>query len=192
CAVATIVGTRSDALALNAPYPVGTTTVTWVATDIHGNTHSCTQTIIVTDDERPVITCPANITHTADAGVCSYTVNIGNATATDNCAVATIVGVRSDAAALNAPYPVGTTTVIWTATDIHGNVSITCTQTIVVTDNEKPVITCPASITHTADAGVCSYMVNIGIATATDNCAIATIVGTRSDALAMNAPYPVG
>jgi hypothetical protein len=192
CAVATIVGVRDDNAQLDAAYPVGTTTVTWTTTDIHGNTSSCIQTITVTDDEKPVITCPANITHTADAGVCSYTVNIGTATATDNCAVATIVGVRSDNAALNAPYPVGTTTVTWTATDIHGNVGVTCTQTIIVTDDEKPVITCPASITHTADAGVCSYTVNIGTAAATDNCAVATITGVRNDAMALNAVYPVG
>jgi hypothetical protein len=190
CAVASVTGTRNDAAALNAPYPVGTTTILWKAIDIHGNSSTCTQTIVVTDDENPVITCPANINHTADAGYCSYTVNPGIATATDNCAVASVVGTRSDAAALNDPYPVGTTTILWKATDIHGN-SSTCTQTIVVTDDENPVITCPADVNHTADAGVCSYSFTPA-ATATDNCAVASVVGTRSDAAALNAPYPVG
>ncbi|MCK7539576.1 MAG: hypothetical protein MZV63_56050 [Marinilabiliales bacterium] len=60
----------------------------------------------MTDDELPIITCPANITQTADAGLYSAAITILPATATDNCGVTSIVGVRSDAFALNAPYPV--------------------------------------------------------------------------------------
>jgi hypothetical protein len=47
---------RSDGLALNAPYPVGTTTITWTATDASNNTDTCNQTITVNDIEPPVIT----------------------------------------------------------------------------------------------------------------------------------------
>jgi hypothetical protein len=36
-------------------YPVGTTTVTWTATDIHGNSSTTTATVVVTDNENPVI-----------------------------------------------------------------------------------------------------------------------------------------
>ena len=56
CGVATIVGTRSDGQPLNAPYPVGTTNITWKATDTSSNMATCTQTIIVNDVEAPVIT----------------------------------------------------------------------------------------------------------------------------------------
>ena len=37
-------------------FPVGITTVTNVATDIHGNTNACTFTVTVTDTEMPTIT----------------------------------------------------------------------------------------------------------------------------------------
>ena len=49
----------------------------------------------------------------------------------DNCGVATVTN--------NAPalFPVGTTVVTWTVTDIHGNVTDTATQTVVVVDNEN-------------------------------------------------------
>ncbi|MBY0311898.1 MAG: HYR domain-containing protein, partial [Phycisphaerales bacterium] len=42
-----VVGTRSDAQPLNAPYPVGVTTITWTATDCSGNMASSAQTVTV-------------------------------------------------------------------------------------------------------------------------------------------------
>ncbi len=48
-------------MALNAPYPVGTTTITWTATDAHGNTSmpSATQTITVNDTQLPMLSAIA-------------------------------------------------------------------------------------------------------------------------------------
>ena len=193
CGVGATTGTRSDALALNAAYPVGTTTITWNVTDIHGNAAvAVLQTVTVTDNEKPVITASANITQTADAGQCGALVSIVAATATDNCGVGATTGTRSDALALTAPFPVGTTTITWTVTDIHGNAADAKTQTVTVTDNEKPVITASANITQTADAGQCGALVTIVAATATDNCGVGATTGTRSDALALTAAYPVG
>src|SRR5439155_3759090 len=117
-------------------------------------------------------TCPVNITHTADAGQCSASLDPGKATATDNCHVASIGGVRSDNKPLTDPYPVGTTTITWTATDDAGN-SSTCSQTISVTDNEKPVITCPANITHNADPGTCPATGTVGTAVTADGPGVA-------------------
>jgi HYR domain-containing protein/uncharacterized protein DUF11 len=186
----TVTGTRSDGEPLEASYPVGTTTITWTASDGAGSA-SCTQTVTVNDTENPEITCPANITTDADAGSCSANVDPGTATATDNCGTASVNGSRSDGLALNAPYPTGTTTITWTATDGSGRTS-SCTQTVTVTDNEPPAITCPANVNANTDPGECSANVDPGTATATDNCGTATVSGLRSDGLALNAPYPTG
>jgi gliding motility-associated-like protein len=165
----------------NAPvnFPVGLTTVTWTATDIHGNTSTCQQTVTVTDNELPTITCPANISTTNDAGQCYASVSLGTPTTNDNCGVATVTN--------NAPahFPVGLTTVTWTVTDIHGN-SNTCQQTVTVTDNELPTITCPNNISTTNDAGHCYATVALGTPVTNDNCGIATVTS--------NAPstFPVG
>jgi hypothetical protein len=191
CPGVTVAGVRSDALALNAAYPVGTTTITWTATDAHNNTATCTQTVTVTDNENPVISCAAAITHTANAGLCSYSFTPATPVASDNCPGVTVTGVRNDAQALNAAYPVGTTTITWTATDAYGH-SVSCTQTVTVTDDENPVLTCPSNITHTADAGVCTYSFTPAAATATDNCPGVTVTGVRSDAQPLNAAYPRG
>lgn len=135
----TIAGTRSDNQALNAPYPKGTTIITWSATDDAGNTSSCQQSVTVNDTENPVITCPAPIVRGNDPDTCSATVDPGSPTATDNCGSPTVTGTRSDGQPLSSPYPKGTTTITWTATDGSGNHS-SCTQTVTVIDVQAPSI----------------------------------------------------
>jgi hypothetical protein len=186
-----VTGTRSDNQPLSAPYPKGTTTITWSASDSANNTGSNTQTVTVNDNEQPTITCPANITSNTDAGACSATVNPGTPTANDNCGNPTVTGTRSDNQPLNAPYPKGTTTITWTATDGSGN-SASCPQTVTVSDHENPTINCPANITHGTDPGTCSATFSPGAPTASDNCGSPTVTGTRSDGQALNAAYPKG
>jgi Fe-S cluster assembly iron-binding protein IscA len=111
-------------------------TCKWYATDGCGNTVEHVQTITVQDITDPVITCPANkLSVPFDFGQLYATIVVGAATATDNCAAAsniTIGGTRSDNVAItNQQYPLGQTTVAWTATDPSGN-SDDCTQTITV------------------------------------------------------------
>jgi hypothetical protein len=188
----TVEGTRSDNQSLSDPYPKGTTTIHWTATDGSGNSSSCDQTVTVNDNEAPAISCPANITRSTDSGTCSANINPGTATATDNCGSPSVSGTRSDSQPLNAPYPKGTTTIHWTATDGSGNTA-SCDQTITVNDTEAPAITCPANITTNTDPGVCSAIVVVGTATATDNCdSTPTITGTRSDNQPLIAAYPKG
>jgi hypothetical protein len=127
-----------------------------------------TGTINYSDTTDPVITCPPDQLNVPnDTGLCSATVDPGTAKATDDCGVASIQGVRSDAAALTDPYPVGTTTITWTATDTSGNTA-QCTQTISVVDTEKPVVSSSVSV------GVLTNdhtMRNVGYTeSATDNC----------------------
>ncbi|MFZ2287456.1 MAG: HYR domain-containing protein, partial [Bacteroidales bacterium] len=131
----------------NAPvqFPVGTTTVIWTVTDVNGRTATCNQTVTVVDTQDPTITCavPA-ASYAADAGQCYYTV-VGTAldpTATgDNCAVQSVVNNYNSTATLaGAQFPVGTTTVIWTVTDIHGN-DTQCQYDVVVSDTQDPTIT---------------------------------------------------
>ena len=110
-------------------FPVGTTTITWTATDGAGNTTTATQTVTVTDNTPPVISCPANVTVylPLNTTATSMAVTYPAATATDNCGVAGI----TYSAASGSVFPVGTTPVTATATDVHGN-SSSCTFTITV------------------------------------------------------------
>ena len=128
-------GKRSDNpnLPLNAPYSKGTTVITWRATDLAGRTHTCLQKIEVQDKEPPKIQCPSMVQIKLSAGQTFATLDPGTATATDNCSIPRIEHHRSDGPdlPLNAPYPIHTTVIIWTATDDSGNTD-TCTQQVVV------------------------------------------------------------
>ena len=139
----------------------------------------------VADNQPPVITCPADITSANGAGLCSKLLTIVPATATDNSGTVTVKGVRSDALALNAPFPVGTTTILWTAKDPSNNTA-TCTQTIIVNDNELPVAKCK-NVTVTlvnGSATITAADVNNG---STDNCAIQSVSVSKTSFNCSNA-----
>jgi hypothetical protein len=129
--------TRSGVPAGNI-FPVGTTIVTYTASDGHGNTASATQHVTVTDNVPPSIGPLSPITATAGAG-CVANLTIATPAASDNCGPATVNGVRSDAQPLAASYPIGTTTITWTATDSGLNTA-TATQDVIVSA-PLPVIT---------------------------------------------------
>lgn len=111
----------------------GTTTVTCTTTDASNNTSTCTFKVTVNDTELPVVTCPSNITVNTDPGKCTAVVNF-TATATDNCPGVSV----TYSPASGSIFPIGTTTVISTATDASGNQK-TCSFTVTVNDT-KPLI----------------------------------------------------
>ena len=94
--------------------PLGTTVLTWTATDAAGNTATARQEIAVRDTVPPSIILPADIT--ADARGPETPVALGGANASDAVDESPIVA--SDAPAL---FPPGLTAVNWTATDSSGN-----------------------------------------------------------------------
>ena len=159
------------------PYPPGSTTVTWSATDNLGNTGSATQTVTITDGETPVVIAPANITTEATGTTTS--VELGRATATD-----TVDGVLTPTPDNAGPYPPGSTTVTWSATDSAGNTGI-ATQTVTITDSTTPVVTAPANITTEATGTTTS--VALGTATATD-----IVDGVLTPTPDQPGPYPPG
>jgi hypothetical protein len=130
-------GTINCSPASGSFFPVGDTTVTCSSSA----GPACSFKVTINDTEKPTVTAPPNISVRNDPGQCSALVNPGTATAGDNCPGAIVTGARSDGLALNAPYPLGTTTIIWAAADAHGNVSAPATQTVTVNDTEPPSVT---------------------------------------------------
>uniref|UniRef100_UPI003217B024 HYR domain-containing protein n=1 Tax=uncultured Draconibacterium sp. TaxID=1573823 RepID=UPI003217B024 len=108
-------------IAPGTTFDVGTTTVIYTAEDIHGNISVDSFMVTVSDTTKPVIAdMPGDIGVDNDEGVCSAVVTWTEPTATDNC---DILSFDSDIAP-GTTFDVGTTTVIYTAEDIHGNISV--------------------------------------------------------------------
>ena len=158
-------------------FPVSTTVVTWTATDSSGNTTNATQLVtveLIPDNDPPVVTPPANVS--AEATGILTPVIIGSATAVD--------AVDGNVTAIvdhPGPYPLGDTTVTWSAIDAANNTG-TATQIVTVVDTTDPVLTIPANISVQSDVPI---VIDIGTATATDIFA----VNVTHDAPAV---FPVG
>lgn len=73
-------------------------------------------------------------------------------------------------------YPVGMSTVVWTATDYNGNTN-TCSFKVTVNDAQAPSINCPSDINLTTNPGDCEVKVCYPSPTASDNCPPATPAG---------------
>jgi len=165
-----VVVTFVSGMASGSLFNVGITTVIYKATDASGNMATCSFNVIVTDNEDPSITCPNNIVKNNDINKCSATVAfLGTASATDNCGVTNVTNN-----ATGNVYPVGVTTITWTAVDAAGNAA-TCQQTITVNDVQPPQINCPGDIYAVNDPNLpCQAEVDYDI-TASDNCPGVTI-----------------
>lgn len=161
---------RTAGLPSGAVFPKGPTTITWEAIDNAFNSTACSFTVTVVDNQAPVMTCPS-ISRSNDPGQCGATVSyVPNIL--ENCPnpVLTVTsGLPS-----GSFFPIGSSTVNLKVTD-GANLMATCSFSVTITDNENPVITCPANIIRPTDIGTCAAVVNYATPTASDNCSVSSI-----------------
>jgi uncharacterized repeat protein (TIGR01451 family) len=172
--------------ASGSTFPVGETIVT--CTGIAGI--NCSFTVTVTETVPPTITtCASNKTIQAAAECMAEMPDLtGEVVASDNCSPVTVVQSPPEGVLVG----LGDTDVTIRVSDSSGN-EATCMVRVRVVDTTPPDITCPANINTDDNApGVCGAILNPGTATATDNCSVASVVGTRSDNASLNALYPIG
>jgi hypothetical protein len=161
-----------------AVLPLGATVVTFTVTDAAGNTTTATATATVADKTGPVIDAPATlIVLGEDDGVAADNAEIvamiAAVTATDNVDGA-IASISNDAP--SDVFPLGDTTITFTATDAAGNSGTAQTVVTVALDVVAPELTVPASISinvdmpgdvvASSDAAIVAFLAG---ATATDN-----------------------
>src|SRR5690554_3520194 len=128
------------------------------------------------DITPPVITgCPTDITQSNDSGICGAEVTWTEPIATDECMLDSLVSNFSP----GDIFPIGTTTVTYTAYDANLNTA-TCSFDVTVNDTEAPVIVdCPTDITVNNDLGSCDAVVTWTAPTFTDNCTNTTLTSTH-------------
>jgi uncharacterized repeat protein (TIGR01451 family) len=186
----TVVGIRDDEVSVNGPYPIGTTQITWRATDQYARTAACRQTITVTSPDVPTISCPSDKTFAAASGECTYTATAAQiGTSTTTGPGVTLTNERSDSQALTDPYPAGQTFITWTATNSVGTASCTQKVTVQGTDTTPPTLHVPPDVNATTDTCTATLDDELGVATAEDNCS-ASVNITRTGIPTIPCPTP--
>ncbi len=175
-------------------FKIGSTTVIYTAKDAKNNTATCTFKVTVTnpcfvDTIKPIFyNCPVNMALTTPDSTLAVTWRVP--TALDNCSATTITTTNQP----NSLFKIGTTTVVYTASDAKNNKS-TCSFKVVLTrvltpcsnDTVKPVFTnCPANISVSTTATMA--VVQWATPTATDNCSTPSVSGNFNT----GANLPVG
>jgi predicted extracellular nuclease len=133
------------------------------ATDAAGNAVTCTTVLTGKDVTAPSITCNnGSITKNNDPGICGSVVIYNAPTALDNCSI----NIQQTAGLTSGSvFPVGTTTNTFVVTDAANN-SATCSFTVTIIDNEKPVFSnVPANFSACNNPGI-----SWTPPTVTDNC----------------------
>ena len=211
-----LAGTPSDTTLAGAVFEVGSTTVTWTVTDMAGNTGQCTHTIVIADQEDPILTCtdPAPF-DAADDNVedCFYQVSANDiaVVAEDSCSTVMLAhdyfvagdtgyqGTNSSNSLVGALFPIGNTPVLWVATDASGNTT-ECTITVTVTKTTPPSIVCGANVDASdADDGTLDCLHTITATTSdpvvSDDCSEVTVShdypNAPSDTTLVGATFPL-
>jgi gliding motility-associated-like protein len=153
-------------------FKVGTTIVTYMATDAFGNTSVCSFKVTIKKSTPPQITCPNNVTLNTTTAQCTANYTLPQPAVSDPCdANNTIV---SNDANTNT-FPLGTTIVTYKAEDSFGNFS-TCSMTITVVDKFAPEIACPGNVEKPADQDKDGTIVNWTTPIVLENCSTPVVV----------------
>jgi gliding motility-associated-like protein len=150
----------------------GSATVTFTVKDLCGNPNTTTATFTIVDLTAPVVTCPTDITVNNDPEVCGANVVVPQPDVVEQCGTYTLLNSFNSTSNASGFYGLGTTNVVWTATDECGNISASCTMHVTVIDNTVPVISgCPSDIIgYTGNRQSCDQIATWTPPTATDNC----------------------
>ncbi|MGK0251031.1 MAG: hypothetical protein ACI81G_000466, partial [Gammaproteobacteria bacterium] len=156
---------------------LGDNVVTFTATDVNGNTTSCTTTVTIEDNLGVVvISGPVDIftgTGPSDDD-CETTINYGvidinSFVIEDNCGDAsTTTVVQTAGLGDGGSFPVGVTAEEFTLTDNNGNETIYIFN-VTITDTTAPVVDCPGDLI-VSDGGTGVYTIGDYTSTVTDNC----------------------
>ncbi len=181
CGTAVVTKTHTS----GSTFPVGSTVVSYTATDAYNNSTTIDFTVVVRDEIAPVINWRGggrDMTVAAANGRCDAAVTFTVPVVADNCSGATLTGSHQS----GDRFPVGVTTVTFTATDAAGN-RTTGSFTVTVEDRQAPAVaTVPADDT----VGVCDAAYMYMLPTGTDNCGPVTV--TRIAGLPSGNIFPAG
>ena len=142
---------QTGGLSNGANFPVGTTTITYEATDDCGGTTTCSFDIIVEPSSSSLtLDCPSNTIETTLPGATTVAVDWSNPVPQTDCPLGTPDVNIAAGLASGDLFPVGTTVVTYTATDNCGS-NATCSFEVIVSSGISSLsLSCPDDINVTA------------------------------------------
>jgi hypothetical protein len=170
----------TSSLPSGSAFPIGISTVTYTASDACGNLKTCTFTVTVNSstvnppNNPNAISfngCTANQTVNAAAGATSAVITFSNPTATSTCTIGAVSVVRTSPLGSGSAFPIGTSNVIFLATDGCGNTS-TCSFSVTVnptTVNPPNPNAITLNVPPNQSIG-CGQTAQFGTATASSTC----------------------
>ena len=138
-------------------------TRTWTATDLCGNSSSCSQTITVNPQQMSTITCPSDVT--IECNESREPSNTGNPNGSTTCSIGELTFNFSDVEDLGDCGGTGTISRTWRVRD-GCNLENSCTQIIIVIDSQGPEL---AGLPDNASV-TCDAVPDVPTVTASDNC----------------------
>ena len=172
-------------------FTLGTTLVNCTATDVSGNSTTCSFEVVVRDVTPPSIACPQDTLLSPTMG-CSAVFTFGPIVATDNCDTDMNV-VCSDTSGTTFT---GVTVVSCVVIDDAGNVA-QCLFTVSVRDTLDPIFPngCPPNDTIVSASGNCGANPTWLAPTATDDCdqnlTVVSVPSSGTFLAAQSTPYTI-
>ncbi len=162
----------------NSPgmFPLGLSTVVWTAIDNAGNSVFATQQIDVVDTTPPSISSLSDI-------VAEAVTSLNNIIELQSPEARDIIGdvsITNDAPEF---FPVGETTVTWTATDESGN-TVSTEHKVTIIDTISPILQVPEDVIVEATSSD-QNKVQLGESIATDNGEIISIINDAPEFFAL-------
>ena len=150
-----------NGISSGSQFPVGRSSVTFLASNSYGRKQTSTFDIIVTDKTPPSIVCPADMKVKCPAGSKTIKVNYPSPTYADNCPNVLLTQVSGPQS--GSEFSIGVTTISYKASDPSGNTA-ECSFKVIV-ESETPVATewkinCPSDIVVSNNIGKCGANVN--------------------------------
>jgi len=197
CALDGLTITQTSGLASGSVFPEGMSTITYTATDACGNTETCSFKVTVNPAPTGDITlvCNTDITVTAAVGQNGAVVDYNEPSASTTCSLGGLIVTRTSGFTSGTTFPVGMTTITYTATDACGSTE-TCSFKVTVNPAPTGDITLTScrteDINEVAVPNLGGVRISYIIPTATTTCTAGGLSVVQTGGLASGEIFPVG
>ena len=152
-----------------AAFPIGETKVAATVKDKAGNTAACSFTVTVSKTDALAFNCPDDMTVETNPGSCEATLNFETPTLAKEVSGVTISQIQGPKSGTD--LKVDKVDIGFEALHPSGT-KANCNFKVVVKDNEKPKVNCPADIVEKTNPGKIAQRIDYAEATASDNCSV--------------------